>query len=1193
MDITPGLRKFVLAAAGVLAAMVVVLAGAFVFIHTPPGQRWLSGKAEETVAGLELDGFRLGWPFRMRADYLRLADSRGVWLEATAPELVWHPLRLMRRVLDIDRLVARRVEVKRLPEGAGGEGGAPAHLPETVRLDEVRLPISLAAPVLGQPVELELAGTARMEGGGGPVEIAVRAQGGEFARVAGVAGTDYLDLRWYLQLPDLARWQGLAGTTLAGAVSGAGLVVGRLPAPEISGRLDSGGGSAGPVAWRQFGLNGRIIPDHGLWRLALNADMAGPRLNGEAVPVDTASLSLAGDVQPDIGRVRLGALSLVTPLGRAQASGVLENWGRSAVLRVSGQGDALGGRLSGRGVVAGDVWAAKATGRLEVVAHGIASGAAALDRALGRRPRARLAVAVEGGRLALGPSRLEGTGASLWAQGNVLPRLDLWARLALPQAGIVAPGLAGAGTVSAHVGGTVQAPATAGVVMLEDLTMAGAPSGSGVVAFDLPEPAHPRGHLSAQMSLAGTPLTAQARLDRGRGIRLDDLLLASGLSHIRGEVEFGDGVRGRLIGSIPQLRQWEGLIGRPLSGWVEAEAVLDPGRGQSVRLTARGSDMAVAGVPVADASLRLDASGLATATRRLEVAEAMATAAHIPVMLTAPATLTWAAEAVSLPDARFTVGGGQVGVSATLRGKAVAAQARIAALPLALTASGAAGTVSGTIQADGALPAPRVRFALTGRDLGMARTAQANLGKLRAQVDGEWEQGLLRARGEMTDGRALKVTAEGSAALPGDGALDARLHASGDAGKLADALPLGGHILTGRLEAAASVGGTIAAPSLSGHAVLRGGRYENLDSGTVVSPLQAEALLSGDRATLTASGGDGGQGRVTVTGSAGLDGAVAADIVLDRFTALRRDDVEASASGALRLADGRLAGRLTVPRAEVNVGRLKKGGPVHLDVVEINRPGPPPDTAPPRESAPSAELVLAVHAKVEHAFVRGRGLDSEWQGEVDAGGTTAHPSLTGRLVAARGQYDILGKSFKLTPDSAVIFQGGDTIDPALDVTAEAGAADITAQVKIGGTAQAPEMTFTSSPPLPQDEVLARLLFGREAGKLSAFQQLQLAQMAAGGLTGDQSGFDPIGDLRGFLGLDVLGFGSETTQAGKESPTLSAGRYIGRDTFVRVDQGTAGLGKVTVEQGLGGGFSLESSVGELSGGGVGMTWRKDY
>lgn len=315
--------------------------------------------------------------------------------------------------------------------------------------------------------------------------------------------------------------------------------------------------------------------------------------------------------------------------------------------------------------------------------------------------------------------------------------------------------------------------------------------------------------------------------------------------------------------------------------------------------------------------------------------------------------------------------------------------------------------------------------------------------------------------------------------------------------------------------------------------------------------------------------------------------------------------MEAEVNGTLRLegsgTQGRVAGRLAVPRAELDIARLKGRGPVTLDVVEINRPGaPPPRQAKPEAADIPVTVALGVTVRVERAFVRGRGLDSEWQGDVAVAGTASQPSLTGRLTAVRGEYDALGKQFRLTPESEVVFQGGDTIDPSLNVVAEASAPDITARIEVTGTAQQPELAVTSQPPLPQDEVLARLLFGREAGKLSAFQQIQLAQMAASGLSGGGGGFDPIGQVRGFLGLDVLGVGSAdapqpaTGQAAANTgPTLSAGKYIGSETFVRVEQGTAGLGKVTVEQELGGGFSVESSVGERSGGGVGFNWRKDY
>lgn len=1182
MDIPPWLRKLGLGLVAVLVAAAALATGFFVFLHTGPGERWTSGKLEDAVAGLELDGYHLGWPFRMRADYLRLGDAQGPWLEATAPELVWHPLRLWRRVLDIDRLVARKVVVRRLPQQAGDGGESAPPLSGRLRLGELDLPIRLDAPVLGEPVELELAGTALMAGSGGTVDVSLRDQSGGLVRLDGTAGTDYLDLRWYLRIPDLARWQRLAGTRLAGGATGSGVIAGRLPSPEISGRLELGAGGADRLDWRRLALTALVVPTPDSWRLAIQSETEAPAWSGKPM-APTAALSVIGDLQPQRGRLRLGHARLTVPAVTVDGSGMIDDWGRQAFLRLTTLAELppLTGRVVVRGQVAGDLLIPTLTGQFDLTGRQLATGNPLLDHTLGHRPRARLDVHLRGDRLSLGPSRLSGARATLWAQGALMPRLDAWARLDLPDAATLADGLAGSARAWAHVGGTVATPALAGIVHLDGVGPAGAPPAYGAVAFDLPDPARPQGQLSADVLVAGQKVLGSARLERGAGIRLSDLRLSSNSSRLGGDLEFHNGVHGRLTGSIPDLGAWAEVAGRPLAGRVEAEAVLDP----TLRLSLRGEDIAVAGQSLDHVSLRVSVQ-----PGRLTVEQTELSADGIPIRLQRPTLVSWREQTVTVAPATFAVGTGQVTVNGRREGRMVQARARLAAVPLDLADMGAVGSISGVVDADGAVSSPNIRFALTGRDIGMA---QAGVGQLSARLDGGWKDGRVQARAEISDGHSLRAQAEGEFPLPGDGAISGRLHATGDAARLAESLPLSGHVIAGRLDASATVAGTMAAPRLNGHADLSNGRYENLDNGTVVTPLHAAAILDGERISVTAEGGDGGDGTVRLTGRGDLDGTYAGDITLNRFTVLRRGDAEAAASGTVHLGDERIAGSLTVPRAEVNVGQLRGGGPVKLDVIEINRPGGDTPAPAKTEHRTSVALALAIDVAVEHAFVRGRGLDSEWRGDVTVGGTTTQPSLTGRLVAARGQYEALGKAFKLTPDSAVIFQGGDTIDPSLAVTAEADAADITAQVQVTGTAKAPEIAFTSSPPLPPDEVLARLLFGREAGSLSAFQQIQLAQMAASGLTGDGGGFDPIGSMRGFLGLDVLGVGSETDRAGNGGPTVSAGKYIGPDTFVRVDQGTAGLGRVTIEQGLGGGFSVESSVGELSGGGIGLNWRKDY
>jgi translocation and assembly module TamB len=326
-----------------------------------------------------------------------------------------------------------------------------------------------------------------------------------------------------------------------------------------------------------------------------------------------------------------------------------------------------------------------------------------------------------------------------------------------------------------------------------------------------------------------------------------------------------------------------------------------------------------------------------------------------------------------------------------------------------------------------------------------------------------------------------------------------------------------------------------------------------------------------------------------------------ADIALNDFRAVRRDDADATLSGDLAASgtgdQGRLGGSVTVDRADIDIGRLRRGGATELQVTEINRPGGVP---PPREqtAAPGlgSALELGLDVDIQHAFVRGRGLQSEWEGRLEVGGTLDKPAITGRVTALRGDYDVLGKTFRLTRDSTITFTGGQPIIPDLAVTAESRTADITAKVEVTGPATKPSVDFSSDPPLPRDEVVSRLLFGKGAGSLSAFQQVQLARLAATGLSGEEGGgFDPLGDLRGALGLDVLDVGSATQGKGGQAggPTLSAGKYIAPDTFLRIEQGTSGLGRVTVEQELGAGFSVETSVGEQSGGGLGVTWRKDY
>ena len=75
-------------------------------------------------------------------------------------------------------------------------------------------------------------------------------------------------------------------------------------------------------------------------------------------------------------------------------------------------------------------------------------------------------------------------------------------------------------------------------------------------------------------------------------------------------------------------------------------------------------------------------------------------------------------------------------------------------------------------------------------------------------------------------------------------------------------------------------------------------------------------------------------------------------------------------------------------------------------------------------------------------------------------------------------------------------------------------------VIVTGPANNPKFSFTSVPSLPEDEVLARLIFGRAMSSLSPLQIAQLAD-AASQLAGGGGTTTLLNSLRDQLGVDDL------------------------------------------------------------------------
>jgi translocation and assembly module TamB len=192
------------------------------------------------------------------------------------------------------------------------------------------------------------------------------------------------------------------------------------------------------------------------------------------------------------------------------------------------------------------------------------------------------------------------------------------------------------------------------------------------------------------------------------------------------------------------------------------------------------------------------------------------------------------------------------------------------------------------------------------------------------------------------------------------------------------------------------------------------------------------------------------------------------------------------------------------------------------------------------------DLTVVAHQVV----VRGRGLFAELAGSIRVKGSSAALQPTGSFQMVRGNLSIAGQT--LTFDKGDVgFNGGSLTDPSLDFVATSSTSTMTGSIAISGTVSNPKVKITSTPDLPQDEVLAQLLFHRSSSMLSPFQLGQIAS-SLGELTGATSGVgDPLNKVRQGLGLEQLSIGT----GANNSTTLQAGRYVAQGVYVGAQQGT--------------------------------------
>lgn len=407
------------------------------------------------------------------------------------------------------------------------------------------------------------------------------------------------------------------------------------------------------------------------------------------------------------------------------------------------------------------------------------------------------------------------------------------------------------------------------------------------------------------------------------------------------------------------------------------------------------------------------------------------------------------------------------------------------------------------------------------------------------------------------------------------------------------------------------VNGSPSLEAVSGRVQLQGGDVAEPGLGIRIEGLDVTADLQNGRIQVDGAGNVAAGGRIAVSGPVDLRaGTLDIGVTLDNVVARDPNLYEIMLSGNVRMAgrnaDGPLiSGRIDVGRTEIRIPSTGLGGAKSIpDIKHVGDTRPPRSTrakaglepfgspasreaglggppATPPANPPRLDLFISAPNQI---FIRGRGVDAEMGGDLRVTGTTRNVIPIGHLELIRGRVDLLGKRFTLT-EGLVEMQG--SLVPVIRLVAETSEDGVTTRIIIDGEARDPDITFESSPEMPEEEVLSQLLFGRGLDNISPLQAAQLANAIA--VLAGRAGDGIVGRLRNQVGLDDLDLATDD----EGNVQVRAGKYLTDNVYTDVSVDDGGKSTLNLNLDISDTLRARGSVASDGESTIGVYFERDY
>lgn len=472
-----------------------------------------------------------------------------------------------------------------------------------------------------------------------------------------------------------------------------------------------------------------------------------------------------------------------------------------------------------------------------------------------------------------------------------------------------------------------------------------------------------------------------------------------------------------------------------------------------------------------------------------------------------------------------------------------------------------------------------------------------------------WSEAGLTRRSEFAGAEAsLALDAAGAQAqaalrLGGDDRLDLQARLPGyRPGATAAAQPLTGRLqgrvqdlalidglldavdqLDGTLSLDAALGGTLAEPALDGELRLAGGRGFVGPAGVQLEDVQLALRGDPTAGRLSLNGAArSGPGTITVDGWLAQLGGPALEGELriggENFEAVNLPEARVLATPDLRAAvrarSLEVDGSVHIPEARIAPRDVSGAVTPSKDVVLVEQ-----EAAPPPGWAVKSRIALTLGDKVTFD---GFGLTGRLTGGIEVFDESGRLTRArGELAVVDGTYEAYGQALNIE-QGRVLYRDGPLDNPGLDIRASRKSGDVTAGVRVLGSAQNPQAELYSQPSLPQADQLSYLLLGRPVAGASGGEGQLLMQAATSlGLKGGNLLAQTIGSSFGFDEVSVGGNGN-----GLDSAALTVGKYLSPRLYLNYSVGLLdAANRLQIRYQLSRHLSVQTETGTETGGDI--------